>query len=98
MFLGVVEVGGGPGTEGCVFDEEVGVDLLEDEEEVGDGDGAFEEPAAGFDRGGWVFEDEAGEGGFELAAGVCNTLSVGCAVLNGKHSVADLDVRAVRRS
>ena len=52
------------------FDLEVGVELGEDEEGVGDADGAFEEAATGSDGGWREVVDKAGEGGFELAAGV----------------------------
>ncbi|KAH9843352.1 hypothetical protein Tdes44962_MAKER07479 [Teratosphaeria destructans] len=58
-----------------VGDGEVRVELREDEEGVGDGDGAFEETAAGGDGGGWEVGDQASEGGFELAAGVCGSVS-----------------------
>lgn len=44
-----------------IFDNEVGVLGLEDEEDVCDGDGSFEETAAGFDRGWWVIVYESGQ-------------------------------------
>ena len=59
-----------------VFDGEVRVELLEDEESVGDADGAVEEAAARWDFGGRQVVDEARKGGFELAAGVCQIMSV----------------------
>ena len=65
------EICGTPGSERSVGDCEVRVELLKDEEGVGDADGAFEEAAAGFEGGWWVGCYEAREGGFELAAGVC---------------------------
>ena len=43
-----------------VFDDKVGVELLEDEEGVGDADGAMEETTGRAERGGRVLGDEAG--------------------------------------
>jgi hypothetical protein len=64
--LRLLEVCCRPGPEQLSFDLEVVVHLLENEEGVRHADGAFEEAAGRLDARGWVFIDEAGQGGFEL--------------------------------
>jgi hypothetical protein len=51
------------------------VHLREDEEGVGDTDGALEQAAAGWDRGGREVGDQASEGGFELPVRICATVN-----------------------
>lgn len=73
--MGLFDVGGAPCAKRVLFDEQVGVDLLENKEGVGDADGAFEEPSGGLDLRWRMLGYKARERSFELPSRICETIN-----------------------
>ena len=75
MVLCVFQIFCRPVTERVTFYYKLWIELLKHHESVGNANGAFEQTTAGFDGFRWMVVDEAGEGGFELAARISSLLS-----------------------